>query len=860
MNQPYQITLNLLSEPYGVDKENLLFSFAIPADQSEKTEAFRFAFALSLNALQQENYVYDTGWVFSSATTGICLEHLADALQEDQLYCCSVQVKFQTGAVSAWSAPFWFSTAPKDWNPLGVWCESLSDFCLLRKEFSLNAMPQKALLQISARSPEEIRQYIYHVFCNGQFVSLGPARYGKAEKEILYYETLDITPWLQEGINCLGAACYTTKEHCFSARLALFDAEGNKRLLFSDATDFMGMDATEVYRPQQSIGTNYFFAHGENINGERYPHGWNMPGYPDGFAPVCQRGRLAETMRLCPYPAPPVKREAIPASGYEVLEDGTWFVDLGKEIIGGIAVTAHLDEPCEVTMHYGEELTPQGRVRYAMRTTNVYEEHWRLAAGTHTLTSLGMKTFRYLEISGLPENAEVSVKGMAYQTPFDQTASYFTSSSELLNEIYDVCKYSIQATNQNLYVDSQSRERCAYEGDVLINMLTAAGVEDCHALSRFSIDYLLTHRTWPAEYVLYCIIMARADYEYTGNTELIARQYELLCQKLYLPYWNEQLELFENITMAGNVTDAVLVDWPASERDGYAYDQAIYNTVFNSVHYRGLADLAFLAETLHKPEDAQKYRQMAERLKKSMIQRLYDPEQGCFLDGLTKEGQPVAHAAQHATAFALYAGVYDSKKMQQQMAGFLEQQGEIRMSVYGAHFLLEGLYAAGAGKFANELLLNDDVSPGARTWAYMLDKSNATITTEAWNTQNKPNMTFSHPWGSAAGAAIVRGIFGIKPTKPGFREFSLAIQPEGLRYAAIKVPTVKGPILAGFDTTGVNGSVLRATIPGNAVAHISFPCPAGGQVLCNGQPLQTNCENGCFCWSVGSGEFIFEIG
>ena len=53
------------------------------------------------------------------------------------------------------------------------------------------------------------------------------------------------------------------------------------------------------------------------------------------------------------------------------------------------------------------------------------------------------------------------------------------------------------------------------------------------------------------------------------------------------------------------------------------------------------------------------------------------------------------------------------------MAAFLASQGDIRMSVYGAFFLLEGLYQAGAGEAANRLLLNDDCSEGARTWAYM---------------------------------------------------------------------------------------------------------------------------------------------
>ncbi len=864
MAKPYNLKINLLSQPFGVEKEALTFSFAMGEEEENiLLTSARFVFAKTVGQLEQEQYLFDSDFVATQSGCGISLCGLDCVLQADECYACRVQTKSNQETVSDWSEPLVFSTAPANWNPDGVWANTECAFCLLRKEFSLAEIPQKALLQVTARSPEPSRQYVYHVTVNGSFVGLGPARYDKADgQEVLYYETIDVTHCLKQGVNCLGAACYTLKEQQFAARLVLFDENGQKTVVFDDATEFEAMDATTVYRPEQSIGTNYFLAHGENIDGEIYPYGWDEPFYQsDAFVPAANQGSLVQTGLLKPYPAPVVQRYFFPALLCEVLEDGTWFIDLGKEIVGGISLTANLPRSVDVTLRFGEELTDEGRVKYAMRTSNKYEEHWKLASGNETLTSIGMKTFRYVEIAGLPEEASVTVQGSAYQVEFDQSDSYFTSSSELLNTIYDLCKYTIQATNQNLYVDSQSRERCAYEGDVLINMLTAAGVQDCNALSRFSVAYLLTHRTWPTEYVLYCILMARADYDYTGDASLLMRRYDELTKNLYLEYLNPQLGLIRNVTMAGNVMDAVLVDWPMSERDGYDYQNALYNTVFNAIHYRALADLSYIAGVVGKTEDQIRYQTLAENLKQAMIDRLYDEKRGCFIDGLSDEGTPLTHAAQHATAFALYAGVYDSWDMQQSMANYLADQGEIRMSVYGAHFLLEGLYQAGAGQAANALLLNDDVSEGARTWAYMLDKLDATITTEAWNTTNKPNMTWSHPWGSAAGAAIVRGLFGIKPLVPGFKEFSVDLQPFGLRYAAIQVPTVKGKITAAFDVTKQDCAVcLTVKVPANTVAHLSVPGKAGCQVKANGNTISADYQNGRYQWQMGSGEWLFEIG
>ena len=832
--KPVLTTVNLLSKPLSVLKNQLTFSY-LPGDIDAKKH--RFVFACNIDALEREEYIFDSGLLEISLgvtgtaqTTGIELEGLGDALPDDAMVVCAVQTVNEKGKVSEFSDPVVFFTAKENWNPKSVWVadenEENPDFCLLRKEFSLSAVPYKALLQLTARSPEKARQYVYHAGCNGEDIGLGPTRYhNRGEHTVLYYDTLDITASLKEGANCVYAKCYTPEDHRFAARLVLFDDRGNKTVLFEDATGFEGLDGTALYRPEGSIGTNYFPASPDNINGEVWPYGWDEPLYQGEFTPVAVKDNMADDMVIRPYPAPAVGFYKQQAALAEVTEEGNVIVDLGKEIIGGIALDLECDTPCDITLYYGEELNEDGSVRYKMRTTNVYEEHWRLAAGENHLSSLGMKTFRYVEIQGLScDISTENVSGVAYRTAFEEKESYFTSSSELLNEIYDLCKYTIKATNQNLYVDSQSRERCAYEGDVIINMLTAAGVQDCNALSRFSVEYLLTHRTWPAEYGLYRIIMAYLDYMYTGDIALVKRNYELLKTCLYQNLFDEEMGLYGSALMSGHGMDAVLVDWPMTERDGYDYANSFYNTVFNCINVKALRNLSWLAFSLGEQEDAEKYGDMANNLADAMIAKLYHKEIGAFADGLTEEGLPVEHTSQHATAYALFAGVYADVEMKEKMVSFLKEQGAIRMSVYGAFFLLEGLYYEGAGDYATSLLMSDDVSEGARTWAYMLDKLNATVTTEAWNPVNKTNMTWSHPWGSAAGAQIVRGLFGIYPIQPGFEEFNVEIQPGNLRYAAIQVPTVRGNITVSFDRTTQEESFFATlSVPVGTTAYVSLP-------------------------------------
>ena len=540
--KPVLTTVNLLSNPLSVLKNNLTFSYL---QGKSGVIGCRFVFAKSETDLENKEYLFDSGVMNTTETTGIVVEGLGETLSEDTMVVCAVQTVNEKGEASEFSKPFTFFTAKEDWNPKSVWVEDQNgespDFCLLRKEFSLAKVPYKALLQLTARSPEKARQYIYHAGCNGEDIGLGPTRYhNRGENTVLYFDTLDITASLKEGANCVYAKCYTPEDHRFAARLVTFDELGNKTVLFEDATEFEGLDGTALYRPQGSIGTNYFPASPDNTNGEMWPYGWNEPLYQGDFVPVSVKENMGDDMVLRPYPAPAVGFYKKSAALVEITEEGNAIVDLGKEIIGGIELNVECDAPCDITLTYGEELNEDGSVRYKMRTTNVYEEHWRLKAGENLLSSLGMKTFRYVEIQGLSRDITTeNISGVAYRTGFDEKQSYFTSSSELLNEIYDLCKYTIEATNQNLYVDSQSRERCAYEGDVVINMLTAAGVQDCNALSRFSVEYLLTHRTWPAEYGLFRIVMSRLDYDYTGDIAMVKRNYELLKTCLYQNLFKE---------------------------------------------------------------------------------------------------------------------------------------------------------------------------------------------------------------------------------------------------------------------------------------------------------------------------------
>ncbi|MDR1417133.1 MAG: hypothetical protein LBJ57_06925, partial [Prevotellaceae bacterium] len=180
---------------------------------------------------------------------------------------------------------------------------------------------------------------------------------------------------------------------------------------------------------------------------------------------------------------------------------------------------------------------------------------------------------------------------------------------------------------------------------------------------------------------------------------------------------------------------------------------------------------------------------------------------------------------------------------------------------YAAFFVLNGLYNAGAGDVAMKLMA-DENSENVRTWAHVLRKLNATISPEAWDPANKPNMTFSHPWGSAPASAIAQGMFGLQPIDPAFETFQVKIQPGGVRSASIKLPTIRGAVEAAYNLNdGENGITAEVKIPANTKAKVSLPVSssAHAKLLVDGEVQLAERDGKYLAVTLGSGAHTLAI-
>ena len=862
VNAPHDLKINLLTKPYGVTADQMSFSWEEPESDSMQTQsAYRIVMTRRKSDLRKKNYVYDTGWVESSQNTSVLLD-LSASLEDNELYYWQVQIKNGEGAESALSEAQAFSTEVGGcWKSTkGIWGSSGQKVVMLRSLLERPKNVEKAVISITASSAAKARQYVYNLYINGEEVGIGPVRQNGSQ---LYYDSYDITDSLKEGKNVIGVINYSEDAPAFLCQITYYMEDGSQQIVMnsdSNRDQWKVLDADSIYigSDTTSIGTWAYVARRDNLNANKFPFGWENTGYNASSWKSVSRNSVFDSYQLKSSQMDRMKRYEVKPESVTKISGNDYLIDFGKEIIGGI----RLDLSCSartVQIEYGEELNEDQTVRSKLAAGNLYKEAWTLKSGQQSLSGIGMKTFRYVKITNLPAGfSKDNITGLMIRQGFDEDASDFQSSNQVLNDVYDMCKYTSKATTQDIYVDSQNRERVAYEGDALITALTSYSYSATSTSAKATAEYLLSNTTWPAEYSVLNISLIYQNYMYTGDRRDLAESYALLKEKILDNYFDESAGLMRNV-VNGTVTDQrVMTDWPMAERDGYAVDKVEYNSVFNAVCVGGYADMATIAEILGYEEDRAYYQGLSDTIRANMLSRLYNSETGRFWDGLDATGAVVEHATQHATAYALAYGIYDSQEMADRMCDSIESDGELRMSLYGSFFLLQGLYNAGHGDLARKIMSNPDSQLGVKSWAYMMYGQKATITTEFWENIGKTNMTMCHAWGSTPGNMLVRGMFGIQPTSPGFDSFQVKLQPGGLEQASVKIPTLKGQICASYQMDGSGGISGELTVPANSTATLYVPCETRGTLVIDGNPVNAEWDGQYLVYQIGAGTHSYQ--
>ncbi len=559
---------------------------------------------------------------------------------------------------------------------------------------------------------------------------------------------------------------------------------------------------------------------------------------------------------------------------FRTISNDAYFADFGKDAFATLEITYNAKKKEQLTVRIGEQLL-NGRINTSpdkVSHTRFQEIKLDVQKGKRTYqlqinpdtrnTKVGaialpdsfpvLMPFRYCEIIGASQEIQAeSLTQLTYHVYFDENESAFSSSDTTLNQVWDMCKYTIKATTfAGLYVDGD-RERIPYEADAYLNQLSHYTVDSEYAIARQTIEYFMENPTWPTEWQQHVALMFYADYMYTGNTELLEKYYEPLKHKTLMALAREdglissssEKNTPEFMQKLGFQDPKIqlkdIVDWPPAqkdtgwklatpegERDGFVFMPI--NTLINAFFFKNMEIMAEFAHVLNKPDEALQFEEMAAKVKKAINEKLFDSEKGCYTDG---EG--TGHASLHANMTVLAFGlVPESRK--KSVAEFIKTRG-MACSVYGSQYLMEALYQAEEADYALELL----TSTTDRSW-YNMIRIGSTMALEAWDMKYKPNADWNHAWGAVPANIIPRNMWGIIPLVAGGAILQIKPQLSTLQESEVVVPFLQGMVTAAYERQGRNNRLFKIKLPANVSANFSMKFTNQDEVLLNSKKINTS--------------------
>ncbi len=735
---------------------------------------------------------------------------------------------------SHWDAS-WVSVPDTDPYGYGVY--------FYRNTLVLDKAPEKYVIHISADNR-------YKLYVNDQWIGLGPAR---SDPDNWNYETYDISSYLKSGENIVSAAVWNFGSEKPWAQLSLYSSfivqgDSDKETEINTPGNWR-CKQIDAYSPvisnSESLGTFIIIGPGDNIEGDKYPWGWNGNDFNDAdwSTPVAKfRGspkgigtgityalvpRTIPAMELSPIESPIirkidahiVKRElqeyTIPSNSVRTI-----LLDQGNLVTAYPELTLSGGKSSSIELGYSETLyNSSGKKENRDKIENMhfkgtYDIFLPDGGNNKLYTTLWFRTFRYLQLKITTGNDPLTIHSLdpiftAY--PFEEKA-WFESDNDLLNKIWETGWRTSRLCANEIFYDCPYYEQMQYVGDTRIQALISLYVSGDDRLMRKAIDDFynsmtpegLTLSRYPSEprqiiptYSLFWISMIH-DYLWHKPDYMFASKYLVSIQHI-LRWFENRIDAESG--MLGPIEYWPFVDWASAwswdnekRIGGVPLGGQEGNSSIITLQYAMTLDQAADIFSFYGQESlARIYLNEADQLVAATSKNCYDHDKQFFADTPEK-----TEFSQHANIFAVLTNAVPEADKALFTERIIRSEELIETSYYFKYYLHRALIESGLG---NKYI--DMLAP----WKEMLDMG---LTTFAETHDLAGTRSDCHAWSSSPLYELLATVAGIRPADIGFRTVIIEPHPGDLKWIKSGVPHSLGDIEVDleFNKKGkVKGSV-----------------------------------------------------
>jgi alpha-L-rhamnosidase len=861
-----QLRCEYLENPLGIDAAQPRLSWILEAGgRGEEQTAYQILVASSAAELNHDHGdLWDSGKVASDETTFVA--YSGKPLMSRQACFWKVRGWDQGGKVSPWSEVARWEMgllASADWQ--AQWIARTTNIDELpapyfRHELTLDGKIKTARVCICGLG-------YYELHINGQKVGdhlLDPG-YTRYDRRDLYV-THDVTALLKRGPNAVGVILGNGWFNPQTKAVWNFHEapwrEAPKLLLslvieYTDGrTMVIGSDGTWK-TATGPIGFDSIYG-GENYDARLEIPGWDKPGFDDSTWQPAQivsapKGKLVAQM------APPIKADQVikPIKLTEP-KPGVFVFDMGQNFAGVTELNVRGPAGTTVTLRHGERLSPDG----SLDTRDIAQHVKRMGkdqsyqTDNYTLKGGGTETwrarftyygFQYVEVTGFPGRPTLdSVRGIFTHSAVP-VAGEFECSNLLLNKIWRATRWAYLSNLQGIPTDCPHREKNGWTGDAhlaaeqaIYNFMPAGvytkWINDLGDEQKPSgqLPGIVPTSGWgytwgngPAWDSAFELIPFYL-YEYYGDTQPLRYHYDGL--KRYVDYLTSRA--------TNGIVNIGLNDWAPFKTQTPA---DITDTAY---YYRDTKIVALAASLLGKTDDAAKYNQLAEQIKKTFNAHFFNADAGTYGNG-----------SQTSLSCALYQGLVEpenqARVLQNLVASVERKNGHIDTGILGAKYILNALTDHGRADVAYRMASQKDLP----SWGWWIEQG-ATTLWEQWNGSESRN----HIMFGDISAWFYKALAGINadPAVPGFKHIIIRPQPVGdLTSARAEYDSIHGKIVSDWKIAKGKFN-LQVVIPPNTTVTIYMPNAILADVREGRRPAIK--ADGVTSFSQAANAAIFEVG
>ena len=745
-----------------------------------------------------------------------------------------------------------------------------------RRTFELASKPARFLVHVSADNR-------YRLYVNGTQVSSGPQR---SDQMHWRYETVDLAPVLRAGSNVIAALVWNwgpnhpVAQH--SLRTAfLLQGDGPTESAVNTGPGWKLLRDSayaDVRVTGADVGNAYYAAaHGESVDGARYPWGWERVGFDD-------RGWYTVPVTRGPAIVGNVLLHAVPGRGGYGDASG-WQLEprdlppMEETPIRFAAVRRAIGVPMsDGFIRGGEALVIPANTRASLlldhrRTTNAYTvlETSGGAGSTIVLTyaeagvdSAGRKGHRD-EVEGRRFRGIRDVvkpgggERRRFQTLYWRSGRYvdldvqtgseplrihdasaiftaypfvergrFASDLPWLADMWRMNWNGARIGAFETYMDTPYYEQLQYIGDTRLQALISLYVSGDDRLMRQAIVHFddsrlpegITTSRYPSElqqlippFALIYVAMVHDHHMHRADAAFVRAR--LAGIRGILDWYGRRVD---STGMLGPMPYWNFVDW--ADRWGRGVPAGAddgHSSTISLLYAYALDRAALLEVDLGVSGMAESYRARADSLRRSVRARAWDAGRGLFRDSPDS-----AVFSQQTNVLAILTDALPAAEQRAVMERVLADSTLVPASYYFAWYVHEALRKVGLADRYIEVLA---------PWRKML----ALGLTSAPE-KDEPTRSDTHAWAAHPNYGLLATVLGVRPASPGFRSVSITPALGPLRTASGRVPHPLGDIDVSLTRVGTSGLTGEVTLPAGLGGRFdwqgrSTPLRAGRQTI-----------------------------